>query len=385
MRATVSTPDDTPRILTPTMRALLAELHRTLEAGRDCVWCSVVETRGSTPQKAGAAMLVLPDGRQVGTLGGGCVEAEVKRRALETLDLGRDAVALPVLLTFNLDDNYGWDDGLICGGRMLILAEPLIAGAGRHEEALRYYGRLQRMLEAGEGVTEAVVTNPATSGAPAGSRYLFDADENLVDRLGPEAAVETVRRGLVPLEKRPRAGHAHGVAYLPSLPRVTLFVVGGGHVGQAVAQLAATLDFDVWALDDRAAYVSPERFPQASRRMVGEIGAQLREIAPQLTPSVYALIVTRGHAHDEEALYHLAATRAGYVGMIGSKRKIKLIYDDLLARGVSAEALARVHAPLGLAIGSQTVPEIAVSIVAELIAVRNLGRSIPEARVRVKV
>jgi xanthine dehydrogenase accessory factor len=94
-----------------------------------------------------------------------------------------------------------------------------------------------------------------------------------------------------------------------------------------------------------------------------------------VTPATYCIIVTRGHAHDEEALYHLAPTPASYVGLIGSKRKIKLIYEDLLARGIPQEVLARVHAPLGLAIGSQTVPEIAVSIVAELIARRNLGQT----------
>ena len=95
------------------------------------------------------------------------------------------------------------------------------------------------------------------------------------------------------------------------------------------------------------------------------------------------MIVTRGHAHDEEALYHLAATNAGYVGMIGSRRKIKLIYEDLLARGIAHAALEKVHAPLGFDIGSQTVPEIAVSIVAELIACRNLGATIAEARTKV--
>ena len=94
--------------------------------------------------------------------------------------------------------------------------------------------------------------------------------------------------------------------------------------------------------------------------------------------------VTRGHGHDEEALYHLATTRAGYVGMIGSKRKIKLIYEDLLARGTPQAALEKVHAPLGFDIGSQTVPEIAVSIVAELIACRNRGATIAAARVHVK-
>src|SRR5881396_2402216 len=108
------------------MRDLLAELNTALDQRRACVYCSVIETRGSTPQKAGAAMLVFADGSQRGTLGGGCVEAEVKQRALRVL--GGDAK--PEVLTFNLDDNYGWDDGLICGGRMTILADPLSINNG---------------------------------------------------------------------------------------------------------------------------------------------------------------------------------------------------------------------------------------------------------------
>ena len=116
---------------------------------------------------------------------------------------------------------------------------------------------------------------------------------------------------------------------------------------------------------------------------LAEIGEDL--VRSALTPSTYCLIVTRGHSHDEEALYHLAPTRAGYVGMIGSKRKIKMIFEDLIAKGIAPEQLERVHAPLGIPIGSQTVPEIAVSIVAELIACRNLGATLPAARVRVPV
>src|SRR5207302_4219823 len=185
---------------------------------------------------------------------------------------------------------------------------------------------------------------------------------------------ELIARQLVPLDKRPGPYLQQGIAYLPILPRIKLFVVGGGHVGQAVAKLAAEVDFDIWVLDDRETYASPSRFPMARRRLVGDIGHKLQELGDKnLTPSTYALIVTRGHAHDEEALYHLAATRAGYVGMIGSKRKIKMIFEDLMAKGISADCLARVHAPLGFAIGSQTVGEIAISILAELIACRNLG------------
>jgi xanthine dehydrogenase accessory factor len=162
-----------------------------------------------------------------------------------------------------------------------------------------------------------------------------------------------------------------GVAYLPLAARARLVIVGGGHVGQAVGNLAADLDFDVWVIDDRAEYVSEDRFPRAERRIAGSMGDVLPSL--EITPNTYCLIVTRGHNHDEEALYHLITRRPRYLGMIGSKRKIKLIFDDLLAEGIAPELLREVYAPVGLDIGSQTVMEIAVSIAAELVAHRNLG------------
>jgi xanthine dehydrogenase accessory factor len=362
------------------MREILSELTRVLEEGRSCVYCALVETRGSTPQKAGAAMLVFPDGGQCGTLGGGCVEAEVKQRALRVL--AEPGAAGASLLTFNLDDDYGWDDGLICGGRMSILADPL-ADAAHRQRATVYYRTFQQFIERGQGCTEAVVMASSPTGLDVGNRYLFDAEGRVAGQLA-NGAPDPVMPLLQPVQQRPRSYAAQGVAFLPHWPRITLVIVGGGHVGQAVAKLAAEVDFDVWVLDDREMYASCERFPMAQRRLVGDIGQTLAGLVERdITPSHFCLIVTRGHNHDEEALYHLARCRAGYVGMIGSKRKIRLIYDDLVARGISREVLARVHAPLGFAIGSQTVPEIAVSIVAELIACRNLGASIPEARVKV--
>jgi xanthine dehydrogenase accessory factor len=356
------------------MRELLAELTNALDHGRDCVYCSVVETRGSTPQKAGAAMLVFADGSQRGTLGGGCVEAEVKQRALRVL---AGESARPEVFTFCLDDNYGWDDGLICGGRMSILADPLAlsAGNGQRQHLADYYHQFRRLVEGGRGCTEAVVTSAAV-GLPVGTRLLFDADSRLVGQRGDGTVPEVVTRHLVPVRQRPRPALREGVAYLPILSRITLLVVGGGHVGQAVARLAAEVDFDIWVVDDREAFASAGRFPTALRRIVGDIGATLQQlVATEVHAGTFAIILTRGHAHDEEALYHLAPSQAGYVGMIGSKRKIKLIYEDLVARGLSPALLERVHAPLGFAIGSQTVPEIAVSIVSELIACRNLGEA----------
>src|SRR5688572_32370428 len=133
------------------MRELLAELTAALRRPQGCVYCAVVETRGSTPQKAGAAMLVFSDGTQAGTLGGGCVEAEVKRKALHALNAGGAAE----VLTFQLDDDYGWDDGLICGGRMTVLAHPL---PGNDVRAAEYYRSALALAARGEGFTEAVVT-----------------------------------------------------------------------------------------------------------------------------------------------------------------------------------------------------------------------------------
>jgi xanthine dehydrogenase accessory factor len=351
------------------MRKIIDALEQSLRAGQPVAYTALVETRGSTPQKAGAAMLVFADGSQAGTLGGGCVEAEVKRQALRLLDQGTTN-----LVTFQLDDNYGWDDGLICGGRMKMLVDPVRPG-----QDLSYFGILSGLLQTGTACTEAIVIDPEKAGGgQPGDRFLFDAAGQMIaaraaGELPPEVALH-----LRSVEKRPRPYVEQGVSYLPFLRRCRLLIVGAGHVGQKVAQLAAEVDFDVWVVDDREEYCNPTRFPTAKRLIVGPVDTSLSGL--EIDHNAYCLIVTRGHNHDEEALYHLAETTAAYVGMIGSHRKIRLIFDDLVAEGISREELSKVHAPLGLDIGSQTVAEIAVSIVAELVAHRNLGGIPPQYR-----
>ena len=351
------------------MRELLRHLTDALERGREPIVCQVIETRGSTPQKAGAWMIVDPEGGgQVGTLGGGCVEAEVKQKAIRRF--GRDGAELSA---FVLDHDYAWADGLICGGKMVISTEA-VRGPG----PLLYFRAYRALLDAGEGLTEAVVVDPGRlddggDGVPVGARYVFGPDGRFVAGWPLDTPPGGLGGRITPLPERPRPAVRGGVALLPTLPRVRLVVVGAGHVGQAVAALAAQADFDVWVVDDRRQYANRERFPAAEKLVVGPIDEVLPAL--EVTAHTYALIVTRGHGHDQEALYHLAPTAAPYVGLIGSRRKIKLIFASLRAEGVSEGALARVAAPVGLDIGSQTVTEIAVSIVAELIARRNLGPS----------
>src|SRR5258708_1524328 len=203
------------------MRPLLAELLDSLAAGRPPAYCRLAETRGSTPQKAGATMLVYPDGSQAGTLGGGCVEAEVKRRALGALDDGSAEYCGAEVVVFQLDSDYGWDDGLICGGRMHVLLQPLapsiVAEPGPSDE-MAYFRALHELVVEGAGAIEAVVYDAERSELPAPACYLFDATGSLRGRcLKPPAHAAVppaVAAELPTLDVRPRASAAKGLAFL---------------------------------------------------------------------------------------------------------------------------------------------------------------------------
>lgn len=332
-------------------------------------------------------MLLYPSGEQLGTLGGGCVEAEVKRRALVLLAENRSE-----LCTFQLDNDYGWDDGLICGGRMRVLVEPLASTSSQ-----AYFQTIAQLSARGIGFTEIIVwdraTVPAenlahdseatsdTTARTAAITVAVSDDGEILASSSPTSSLPTntsahafpaaILSQRKPLTARPRPYATEGISFLPHLPRCKLVIVGGGHVGRAVAELAAGLDFEIWVVDDREEIIDASRFPSASRRIAGSVHDVLPKL--EIDSSTYCLIVTRGHHHDEESLFYLAERGARYVGLIGSRRKIKMIFRDLLAQGISRDALAQVHAPLGIDIGSQTVSEIAVSIAAELVSHRNRG------------
>ncbi len=353
------------------MRDVVRYLIAALEEDRELILCQVVETRGSTPQKAGALMVINPEGGQFGTLGGGCVENEVKMKAIR--QLGGMVAAVH---SFVLDHDYAWADGLICGGRMVIVTQSVRGAA-----PLAYFRSLDRAIQEGKGFTEAVVVGDQPTGSPpVGTRFLLGG-AGQSQGSWPECAVPAgIASSLVPPIDRPKPTVKGGIAFLPQWPRIRLVIVGAGHVGEAVASLAAQADFDVWVIDDRHQYANRDRFPAAQRILVGPIEDVLTSL--EITPRDYSLIVTRGHGHDQEALYRLAPTAASYVGLIGSRRKIRLIFENLREAGISEGHLERVTAPVGLDIGSQSVPEIAISIVAQLIARRNLGPQGATPRVR---
>ncbi len=304
------------------MSELLPVLETLLDgarAGRPGALCVIVATRGSTPRAAGAAMAVRADGTTVGTLGGGCVEAEVTRRAFELLARGESA-----LLDFSLDHDYGWDDGLICGGRMEIAVMPVPSDA---------IAPLERALE------------QARAGKPA----------------------------RVPVRVMHAGRCVRYRVHLEIPPK--LVIAGAGHVGRALARLARDLDFRVVVIDDRADFASPERFGEGVELIVRDIAAALRDLP--LDAGSYVVIVTRGHRHDQAALEAVIRRPTAYLGMIGSRRKSRMILRDLAESGVPDLQIERVHTPIGLPIGAVTVQEIAVSIAAELVQVRR--RSVPRA------
>ncbi len=295
--------------LIPVIQDLITEV----EAGRPCALCAVVKTRGSTPQVAGATMVLRQDCSTSGTLGGGCVEEEVKRRALQTLSSSGSG-----LFDFVLDHDYGWDDGMICGGRMDIAVAPISSPS-----------QLQPYRDA---ISKAARRAPAT----------------------------------LPIDVENEGRRQHYDIHLEVPP--VLLIAGAGHVGQAVARMAVDVDFKAVVFDDRADYASRARFVEPIDLVHGDIASELARYP--LDAGSYVVIVTRGHAHDEQALEAVIHGDAGYIGLIGSRRKARLIMDDLRGRGISEDLLARVHTPIGLPIEAITVNEIAVSIIAQLIQYR---------------
>lgn len=354
------------------MREIYQKVLELIESEEIGAYCTVVETKGSTPQKPGSKLLILPDLRNVGTLGGGCVEAEARRQAIGLMQGGS-----PRLLDFQLDSDYGWDDGLICGGNMKIFID-----LPQTEEESLILTRLQELSEAKVPLVSTTVVKSEIDHIRVGAKMLFPANGEKVGSLGDTALETALQDELIEvLEKdapgvfrwqveRDQGGDGAVWVFMDAVqPRPTLLIAGAGHVGQALCHLGKWLGFNVAIVDDRADFASEERLPEADEIIIGDIAEELRKYpVDHLT---YAVVVTRGHQHDEEALHSVIESNARYVGLIGSRRKIKLIYDDLRDMGIPEERLAQVYAPIGLDINSKTVPEIAVSIAAQLIQVRN--------------
>jgi xanthine dehydrogenase accessory factor len=355
-----------------------ASLNRSLELAPRVAVATIVRTRGSSPREVGARMLVRPDGATDGTVGGGCGEAEVFRAALEVLE-----DAQPRMVVVDLTNEIAMSSDGVCGGILDIFVEPWqrngtdVAGAVLDAVARKRSAATATVVSRSRGLPVAVGEKSfILDGQLAGAGFSWAAlqERVLADVPAVFAKGESQWRTYAfEAEADPTVAPAGqvGVFFDLAVPRPTLVIVGAGHVGVPIARVGRLLDFEVVVIDDRPLYANAERFPDADRVIVDDFETALDQI--EITPSTYVVLVTRAHTYDVHALRKIVRKPAGYIGMIGSRRRVYAVFKLLHDEGVPVEDLLRVHAPIGLDIKTETPGEIAVSVGAELLKARRGG------------
>jgi xanthine dehydrogenase accessory factor len=346
---------------------LIAETAgRLVDDGQEFVLATILSRQGSTPRTAGTRMIITADGRNIGTIGGGMLEARVIEKAGEVLSTRR-----PVIMPFDMKPSDMAAMDMICGGALEVLLEFVDPGSPA-SGVFKAWRDVQGKPQAGLFLT---VIGFAGENVATIKHCLLQNQQVVSGEVGLDAA--TLRQ---------LAGEHGGAACLrtvaldqsiilvePVLPAETVFLFGAGHVAQPTARLAAYVGFRVRVVDDRTEFANAERFPEAEEiRVVAGFDDALQTIP--IDCHAFIVIVTRGHLHDQTVLMQALRTEAGYIGMIGSRRKCDHIFNALLKQGFTAGDLKRVHAPIGLAIAAETPEEIALSIVAEMVKVRAEGR-----------
>jgi len=310
--------------------ASLPEITRRVASGETLAVATIVDTRGSTPREVGAKMLIRPDGGIVGTIGGGCGEADVWRAALDVID-----TKLPMVVQVDLTEDMNLRTEAVCGGIMQIFVEPRYpagadAEAGAPPAGDGYSGAIGEALQQRQAIALVTVVR-ASPFLQRGARLLVTdaSSEGTLGALAVDAlAVQAARQALAGATDRPfrlplhdaagaELGEAFVELYLPS-PR--LLILGAGHIAQPLAKVAKLLDFEVVVLDDRAAFANRARFPDADEVLAADFATTLATYPVDRRTSI--VLVTRGHQQDVAALRTLAYSDAPYIGMIGSKRRV---------------------------------------------------------------
>ena len=344
-----------------------SEIVKSLRKKEKLALATLVTRVGSAPRAVGAKYLIKGDGTSVGSIGGGCVEAEVWQEAQKVMEEGKGGI-----LHFELTSEQLAKGGLICGGNIDIFLEPL------REDFLNIYQEAARIRQkGGSAILATLVSVDGDFPKGEGSKILLKTSGEKVGSLlgGVELEKKILSEGEVTVkEKKPKVfvlsseNRKMEILLEPVFSEPIVYIFGGGHISEQLAPLAKKVHFKVVVIDDREMFANQERFPEADQVIVSEFEKCFGQL--NMDDSSYIVIVTRGHLYDGFVLEQAVKTNARYIGMIGSKKKIKTLYQNLRKKGISKEALKRVHAPIGLDINSETPEEIAVSIVAELIKVR---------------
>jgi xanthine dehydrogenase accessory factor len=349
------------------MQDIYSEIVSVLEKKERCVLATLINRVGSAPRAVGAKYLIKQDGTSLGSIGGGCVEAEVWQEAQKVAEKGEGRV-----LHFELTSEQLAEGGLVCGGNIDIFLEPL------RGDFLNIYEEAAGIRQKGGAAilaTLVLVDGDFLKGE--GSKVLIRTSGEKVGSLlgGAELEKKVLSEGKEALrEKKPRIlvlsyeDRNLEILLEPVFCEPTVYIFGGGHVSEQIAPLAKKVNFKVVVIDDREMFANRGRFPEADEVIVSEFENCFERL--NIDESSYLVIVTRGHLYDGIVLGQALESNARYVGMIGSRKKIGTLYQSLIEKGIAKELLRRVHAPIGIDINSETPEEIAVSIVAELIKVR---------------
>ncbi len=343
------------------MKDVIEETIRLLEKKEPCVLATVVRTKGMTPQKAGAKQLIRQDGSSVGTLGGGCVEGDIWFYAKQMLREKGE----PEFRDYYLNEDVAAKDGLVCGGTMYFFIEPL----WQPQEHLPFAKEITNAYQGGAPVSLATVVSRPNK-KKLGEKILIREDGSTLGSLEDEKLLPEVikiGRKLATFGKNEIVQSQDGTEiYIEGFTTPpTLVIMGGGHVGRTVYNLALMLGFRIYVIDDRSEFSNKDRFPQAADTIVADFANGLDNVP--INFNTFILIATRGHRFDDAATQSAIKTEARYIGLLGSKRKNLMIFRDLLKNGVSPERVKEINAPVGLNIGALTPEELAVSIMAEII------------------
>ena len=349
------------------MQDVYSEIVKSLAKKEKLALATLITRVGSAPRAVGAKYLIRADGSSVGSIGGGCVEAEVWQQAQKVIGTGKRRV-----LHFDLTSEQLAEGGLICGGNIDIFLEPL------EEDFLNIYQEAARIRQKGRSaILATLISTEGDFPEGEGSKILMKTSGEKIGSLlgGAELEKKIFGEGKVAIKERKAKvlilsseNRKTEMLLEPIFSEPTVYIFGGGHVSEQLAPLVKRVHFRVAVIDDREMFANRERFPEADEVVVTEFEKCFDRL--NIDDSSYIVIVTRGHLYDGFVLEQAIRTNARYIGMIGSKKKIKTLYQSLLKKGISKEMLERVHAPIGLEINSETPEEIAVSIVAELIKVR---------------
>lgn len=351
------------------MNELLKELVDTHSQGGAAALATVISRQGPTPMASEAKMLTRADGKIVGTVGGGCTEAQVQSAGKKLLLDG-----LSRTLDFTLTRKQAGEEGHICGGKVQIFLEPVrectVACA---QEAIK-------LSETGRPCAWAtLICRAGAADLGENTKMLVRADGTTLGSLGNEAlAAKVTEEGVKAIrEQTPQivSFDDQTEVFIEPMPVVpTVYVFGAGHVSCYLAKMAKLLGFRVVLTDDRSQFANRERFPEADEIIVDDFEVACNKLA--VNQFSYLVIVTRGHLHDAEVLEWAVETKSKYIGMIGSRAKVRILFRDLESKGFKKESLAKVHAPIGLDIKAETPEEIALSIAAEMILVRRQRQQI---------